>query len=608
MNIQQVDRLPTIESQVVGIDIETTQHHKLPGDKTEKSDPYRDRIVSIQVFDGTTCWILDKNYQSVVPLLINPAIKKIAHNASFEWKFLKQHLGVEMVNVYDTMLAERMLNAGMQGVDNGLGGVLLRYCGIYTDKSIRNQFANHSGAFSSQQLDYMAKDVLYLLQIREAQAKQIGQLGMGAVLKLENSIVPVIAQMELDGISYDTSMWYEHVQWMKAKTKQLYKDMGEYLNVPKAHSLFDDEVSLYLNLDSPAQILKLLNEMGCSVTDTNEKTLESALSMMDTPVSLTDLASIGEAVSQMKSSLILKRFLGDLLEWRGWQKLLGMDYPAYINPITKRIHCSWNQLEASTGRVSSSKPNLQNVRKPTKGEPNFRSPFVPLYGMVLVGADFSQQEVGIWSDLSGDEKLRLACATSDVHSEMGTLAYGRPIKKGDPERDLIKIAVFGDMYGRGLGALSQQLGSFDKAKEFKNLLKRTFTKGYAYLESQGAQALQKGYVTTALGRRRFWEPAHDPDRQAAIRREAQNMPIQGTAADVTKLSILKFDQWAKSQGYDDGRLVLMVHDELIAQCPAELGEAVKKGIEDTMHDAFVEICPSVQGRVEAHISTCWTKD
>lgn len=589
MNIQQVDHLPLIESQVVGIDIETTQHHKLAGDKTEaKSDPYRDRIVSVQVFDGTTCWILSKNYQSVIPLLINPDIKKIAQNASFEWKFFKHHLGVGMVNIYDTLLAERILNAGLKR-GNDLGAILMKYCGVYKDTATRDQFAQHTGTFTEQQLDYMAKDVLYLPKIREAQAKQMGQLGMGAVLKLENSIVSVISQMELDGINLDTELWESNVRWIRAKTKQMYATFGEYLDVPKAQSLFDDEVSLYLNLDSPDQVLKLLHKMGCKVENTNEKTLEAALGTLgDNPLAF--------------------RFINDLLEWRGWKKLLDSSYPAYVNPITHRIHTSWNQIQAATGRVSSSDPNLQNVRAPTEGEPNFREPFISDVGMSFVGGDFAQQEISIWSELSGDERLREACSKTDVHSEMATIAYGRPITKKDPERQFVKVAVFGDMFGRGLGALAVQLGSYDKAKEFKNMLKRTFSKGYVYLEAQGVQALQKGYVTTALGRRRFWEPTSDSEKQAATRRAAQNMPIQGTAADVTKMAILKYDQWAKKRGYDEARLVLMVHDELIVQCPDSQAEEVKIGLETAMHDAFVEICPSVQGRADAHISKCWTKD
>lgn len=591
-NIYQVDALPDLsDKSELAFDIETTRHDG------KNSDPYRDRIVSLQVSDGNNVWVQRSNYMSASPFLTNPNIKKLAHNAEFDVKFLKHHLGgIEIENIHDTLLAERLIQSGKEGVGNGLDDVLARRVGVMTDKSIRDQFASHRGDFTEQQLEYMATDVVYLSEIRRQQLDEIGKAGMGRVLGLENSVVPIVAQMELDGVGFNRDLWKENLVWLENKKHDIKKHVASYLNIPSQVSLFDDSVEIGLNLNSTEQIKRTLNSMGIPIISTGEAIVQDTVDwcMENDPIKYD---------TQI-------RFMLDVLEWRGFEKLIGYAYHTHINPITGNIHTSWNQLAAQTGRFSSSVPNLQQVRRPVEGEPNFRAMFIPDDGDVFVIADYSQQEPRVLAQLVGDPAMLKAASETDMYTAMGEPVYNRRITKKDPERTQLKIAVLAYFYGAYAKKLAYVLGvPLSEAEDFVNRLNAAFPKAIQNGLQRVQFVVQRGYMSSLYGRRCWLLGAMGAtkDDMWRYRNQALNGPVQMTSADITKLAMQLFYRWTKENGYDRVRIRLQVHDEIVASCPAHQAEEVQYNLVAAMAMAMETICPDVKAEIESHIDTCWSK-
>src|SRR5574341_597224 len=245
MKIEQVKALPPINASIVGVDIETS--FDLKGEE-DSANPYTDRMLSIQVSDGETVWILEDNFMSAVSVLANPEVKKVGQGFAYDLKFLRHNLGINIENIHDTLMAERVLHAG-QIMPHGLDAILSRRCGVFVDKSIRDQFANHEGQFTEQQLEYMATDVFYLPKIREMQLQDASLRGLGRVIALENETVPVTADMILRGICFDHELWDSSVVWIKEKKEEIKLRIAEYAGVPYTPNLFGG-VELGINLSS----------------------------------------------------------------------------------------------------------------------------------------------------------------------------------------------------------------------------------------------------------------------------------------------------------------------------------------------------------------------
>lgn len=585
MDIQPVSTLPPLECACVGVDIET--------DGGVNSDPYRHRMVSLQVSDGQSVWILRDNYASAIPVLVNPEVLKIGHGLSFDLKFLNHGLGIETVTVYDTLMAERIITTGT-GIGNGLDDVLARRLGVLVDKTIRSQFANHRGEFTSEQLDYMARDVLYLLSLREQQLADIGKAGMGRVLALENSLVPIVAQMELDGVGFDRDLWNSHVGWMEERLEDIKKRVASYLGLTTLTTLFGT-TEIELNLSSPDQVRvklnSLLEEQKLSLNSTKEEVLD-------------------EIKAKIPDACLAGRFISDLLEWRGWQKLITSGYDQYVNSVTGKIHTNWNQIQADTGRLSSSGPNLQNVRKPTQQEPNFRHLFPPDPGYVYAVADYSQQEIRVLAEASGDPDLIRAANDHDVYSSVGEIVYKKPTPKGSVERDRVKVGVLGDVFGSGPKNLARQLRvSIEEAMEVQRELRAGLPATYRWLEAQGQFMAQRGYAKSLLGRRRYVPGAvgASQDMFWHYRNIARNMPVQGTAADITKEAMVRYTCWAKEHGYRDARIVLTEHDELVVQVRRDQADMVLPQVVGAMESAMEDLCPRIKAGVDAAILERWDK-
>jgi DNA polymerase-1 len=381
--------------------------------------------------------------------------------------------------------------------------------------------------------------------------------------ELEMPLVPVLARMERRGVRIDDAFFREMSRKLAKELdlvqQEIWKEAGTEFNInstPKLREILFDKLGL--------PVLKR--------TKTGPSTEASVLE---------ELAAQGHRVPVL------------LMEYREMEKLRGTyvdALPALVNPRTGRIHTSFNQTVAATGRLSSSDPNLQNIPIRTPLGREIRKGFVPDPGYVLLAVDYSQIELRILAHFSGDEPLVRAFREGiDVHRQTAAVVFDVPIGQVTADqRAQAKTINFATLYGQGPFALAQQLGiSREDAKAFIAAYFERFKGVRGYLDKMVAMAHERGYVETLLGRRRFIPELQS--RNWNIRqfgeRVAQNTPIQGTAADLIKKAMIDVDRALEASDWG-ARLLLTVHDELLFEVPEDRVEDVRPAVVELMRNAM----------------------
>lgn len=548
---------------IAAIDIETTC-------KQKRASPYLDNILLVTVNDGKEVRASSKP-TDFVNIFRDPDILKLFQNGSFDIQFLQHSIpGLEITNIWDTMVAERVLTAGLNA-DCSLGGIVQKYCGVALNKSIRDTFMHHRGRLSNTQLEYAKNDVRYLIDVYNQQKVEIDKRGMDHVMELENALVLVVASMELEGIGFDSTVWDEI---LKEETKLLpHLELEAQLALSGSFQLdLLGGIRGTVNLNSWHQLIPAFRRLGITLQDTRQDTLEKC------------------AHPAAKKVLAYKEHLGRT-RW---------DYPQYVNPVTKRIHPDYNQIGASTGRFSCSDPNLQNVPR----DAQFRRMFVSRSGYKFVSADYSQQELRVLAELCEDFALRKACR-GDPHLANARLIFADPtIQKNDERRRIAKNCNFALVYGAGLKGFATTAGiPIDKARGPYQRLKR----GYPKVDKWGRKSWEflrnNGYAKTISGRRRYFLGVTEhPDRYVTV---ARNTPIQGSSADMTKLAMVYTHEAIKEYR---AKIVLSVHDEIMVECPEDCAHKVKGVLEDAMRRAGEFYVHSVPIEAEATIMNVWRKE
>jgi DNA polymerase-1 len=260
-----------------------------------------------------------------------------------------------------------------------------------------------------------------------------------------------------------------------------------------------------------------------------------------------------------------------------------------VDPSDGRVHTSFNQAGAATGRLSSSNPNLQNIPMRTPQGRQIRRAFVAPPGRVLVGADYSQIELRVMAHLSGDPNLIEAFRSGeDVHASTAQRLFGTAGPPPPELRARAKVVNFGIMYGMGARSLSQQMGiSLSEAQEFIGHYFRVYARVREFLDGTVEEARRRGYVQTLLGRRRYLPQLESlrGGERAFAERAAINTPIQGSAADLVKLAMLRVHR-ALKRTRRSARLLLQVHDELLLEAPVEESDAVSETVRTEMETCF----------------------
>ena len=512
--------------------------------------------------------------------------KAIGQNLKFDIPILARH-GIKITKfLADTMLMSYVLNstATRHGMDR-LADFYLNYKTTkYTDVT---GTASKQISFAEVKLDvatdYAAEDADITLRLYKVLNKLLKEKPTQQKLlnDLEYPLVHVLSRVEQNGAKIDKKKLSNHSKELSEKisdlTSQAFKISGEEFN-----------------LDSPKQLLEILYEkQGLPVLkktpkgqpSTNEDTLQRLSEDYELPKIILQYRTLAKLKSTYTDSLI-----------------------NIENPKTKRIHTSYQQAITSTGRLSSTEPNLQNIPIKTAEGRRIREAFVPENGNVLISADYSQIELRIMAHLSEDKNLTHSFNNNiAVHSSTAAEVFGVSIDDVSPDqRRSAKAINFGLMYGMSAFGLTRQLGiPRGEAQEYLDTYFARYTGVRDYMDNIKAQAKEDKYVETIMGRRLYLNEINAANglRRQAAERAAINAPLQGSAADIIKKAMLDIDELLLNE-LQDVQMIMQVHDELVFECPKNKADAVMKKMKDTMEDTVELKIPLI---ADAAIGLNWNE-
>ena len=500
----------------------------------------------------------------LVELLGDPGVAKTGHDLKYG-RLVLRRAGVELRGIaFDTMIASFMIDPGRRSHDlDALAQdhfqAQLRRLEEVVGKG--RDVRSFSEVPASEAAEFAAARADYALRLRDTLAPTLADHRLEPLFRdVELPLIEVLADMEWEGIAVDR----EHFARLAVQMRSELADLERRIHA---------EAGVTFNLNSTPQLRHVLFEKLQLPTLKRGKTGAST----DAEV-LEELAGMGHAVPRL------------LLEYREISKLLTTylePLPNEINPETGRIHTSFNQIGAATGRLSSSDPNLQNipVRSP-RGEA-IRRGFVPGAGNRFIVADYSQIELRLLAHLSGDPAFVEAfLAGGDIHRQTAAAIFGvAPADVTGEMRARAKTINFATIYGQGPHALARQLGiPYDDARRFIDEYFTRFSGVRAWLDRTVAEAREKGWVETIFGRRRYVPELRDKNHavRAFGERTATNSPLQGSAADLIKVAMIRV---ARRLADGRARLLLQVHDELVVEAPEAEAAAVSAVVRESMEAA-----------------------
>ena len=510
---------------------------------------------------------MDEVLAKLKPLLENDGKKKLGHNLKYDRNVLLNH-GIELRGIaYDTMLESYVLNSTASRHD--LDSVALKYIDHHTIhyEDIAGKGAKQIG-FEEVALEqagpYAAEDADVCLRLHYDLYPAIShQKALHSVLEdIEIPLVPVLADMERRGVLIDAEMLLEQSAELDGKMRELEAD---------AHG----EAGEVFNIGSPKQIQHILfDKLGLPVLSKTPKgqpsTAESVLQELAHDYPLPKVILEYRALSKLKSTYTDK-------------------LPQQVNATTRRVHTSYHQAVAATGRLSSTDPNLQNIPiRSTEGR-RIRKAFIAPPSRCLVAADYSQIELRIMAHLSGDENLRGAFEQElDVHRATAGEVFGVSLDDvSDDQRRAAKAINFGLIYGMSAFGLARQLGiERGAAQQYIDLYFERYPGVRAYMDMIRESALDKGYVETVFGRRLYLPEinARNAQRRRYAERTAINAPMQGTAADIVKRAMIAVDAWIRKKRIA-ADLIMQVHDELVIEVSEDSADDVASEVVRLMSEA-----------------------
>jgi DNA polymerase-1 len=501
------------------------------------------------------------------PILENAGIHKVGHHLKFDAHVLLRH-GITLAGVrYDTMLESYVWNsvASNHSRDSAtqryLGSGALKYEDV-AGKGAKQLTFNDVAV--DRATEYAAADVDVTLQLHQKLWPQIE--GVAALKSLyeeiEQPLVPVLLGMEHHGVLVDRAL-------LERQSREIATQLGELL--ARAHA----EAGAPFNIESPKQLQQVLFEK-----------LQLPV-MRKTPTGQPSTAE--DVLEELAQSYPLPRIV---LDYRTLAKLKSTytdKLPQQINPDTGRIHTSYHQAVAQTGRLSSSDPNLQNIPIRSAEGRRIRQAFIAAPGHVLMAADYSQIELRIMAHLSDDEGLLSAFAADlDVHRATAAEVFSVPLDAvSADQRRLAKIINFGLIYGMSPFGLARNLGiERGAAQQYVDVYFARYPGVKRFMDDTRIQARSSGYVETVFGRRLYLPDirASNAQLRQASERAAINAPMQGTAADIIKRAMLGVDAWLRREKVP-ARLIMQVHDELVLEVRAEAAQEVGAGVLEQMAGA-----------------------
>ena len=556
--------------------------------------------ISLSVAENKGCYIpighdyegcpnqlsMDEIIKVLGPVIEDNQDKIVGQNLKFDIPILSRH-GIKITKfLADTMLMSYVLNstATRHGMDR-----LAEYYLNYTTTKYTDVTGSASKQISFAQVelgiatDYAAEDADVTLRLYNALSPLLKEKPVQQKLleDLEYPLVHVLSRVEQNGAKIDKKKLTNHSKELSEKIDELsssaFKVAGEEFN-----------------LDSPKQLLEILYEkLGLPVLkktpkgqpSTNEDTLQRLSEEYELPKIILQYRTLAKLKSTYTDSLI-----------------------NIENPKTKRIHTSYQQAITSTGRLSSTEPNLQNIPIKTAEGRRIREAFVPEKGNILISADYSQIELRIMAHLSEDKNLTYAFNNNvDVHSSTAAEVFGVSIENvSQDQRRSAKAINFGLMYGMSAFGLTRQLGiSRGEAQEYLDTYFARYTGVRNYMNNIKAKAKEDKFVETIMGRRLYLNEINAANglRRQAAERAAINAPLQGSAADIIKKAMLDIDQLLLNE-MQEVKMIMQVHDELVFECPKDLADSVMNKMKDIMEKTVKLKIPLI---ADAAIGNNWNE-
>ena len=508
-------------------------------------------------------------------LFENESIMKIGQNLKYDLEVLRNY-DVELKGqMWDTMIAHYLIQPELRHNMDYMAEIYLHYQTIHIDELIGPKGKNQRSMRDLDPKDvyeYACEDADITLQLKNKLEPELKKAECEDLFyNIEMPLMPVLAEMEMNGVCLDTQSLAETSKQFTARMNEIeariYELAGEQFNIA-----------------SPKQVGEILFDK-LKIVEKAKKTKTG------------QYVTSEEVLQQLKNK---HEIVADILEHRGLKKLIGTyidALPKLINPRTGHIHTSFNQTITATGRLSSSDPNLQNI--PIRGEDGkeIRKAFIPEPGCLFFSADYSQIELRVMAHLSQDPNMiEVFREGKDLHAATAANIYKKPIEEVTrDERTKSKRANFGIIYGITVFGLAERLDiPRDEAKMLIDGYFATFPEVHDYMEKSKEIARKQGYVTTLFGRRRYLPDINSANSvvRGFAERNAINAPIQGTAADIIKVAMIHIFQRFKAEGIRS-KMILQVHDELNFSVYPDEKEKVERIVLEEMQNAFHMSVPLV---------------
>lgn len=640
-NFDEFLKWASSELTTVAFDLETTG-----------LDPYTTRPTVIGLSsDGCVVWLLSHEDMQHGPILAavnnimsDSRIRKIGHNLKFDMKFMIKHYGTDFNNFDCTMVMRRLLVCGLEGVQSSLEVCAATYLGYRMSKDIREEFIGNT-IITAEMLEYAAIDVAATWHLYPILAAYLKIENLEPVYSfIERPLVKVVAEMELHGVCIDREYLKKLEDLLNSKIEHAQLELDLMLRLlkvvePVERKLKRTEKTVEqlnagithvrewpsLNVNSSKQVKEVLNKVGFCLTSAaadvlenpyyNSSSLKAAKLLTGRDVDDEQMLAIGLEVINMVIELrtALKALNAFVIPMQN----------KFVSPATGKIHSNFNQNAASTGRFTCNDPNFQQMPSERKNYVfnglSFRRAFVPSPGMQFAVYDYQACELRILAEMSNDAGLLEAIKAvdprtgkSDPHTPNAAVAYGiKPEEVSKEQRVNIKTCIYTLVYGGGASTVAAALKvPVSEAKKFMDLIFGNFPGINSYISKRKAFARNMGYCTSLSGRKRFFNmPSRESMEEreynramASIERKGQNTPIQATNADITKYAMVLLHDRIKTLG---GRLILSIHDELVAEGPIETIEDIYKIMGETMLEAEREFLKTAECAVSGHCGYEW---
>ncbi len=572
-----------LNQKVVCFDTETTSLNELEAELVGMSFSYKKGLAYYIPLSENLDEVL-QTLEVFKPFFEKESILKVAHNLKYDYKVLQQY-GISVDGaIFDTMIAHYLLNPdGRHGMDY-LSEVYLNYIPVSIETLIGKKGKNQ-GNFRDVKIDaatqYAAEDADITFQLYELFAPQLKKENLEDLFyQVEMPLMKVLAKMELAGVSLDQ-------KWLSQESKDLENDLKNLET--KIFELSGEE----FNMNSPKQLGDVLFEK----------------------LQLDPKAKKTKTGQYQTSEEVLQKLSGKheiiqyILEYRTYQKLKSTYVDALPSQIEKkdhRVHTNFSQTTAATGRLASVNPNLQNIPIRTLRGQQIRGAFVAGEGNKIISADYSQIELRLIAEISDEENMIKAFQEGqDIHASTASKLFKIPLEEvTKTQRSQAKTVNFGIIYGQGAFALAEQTGlSRTEAKQMIDEYYKTYPKLKEFMTEQVKKARELGYVETILGRRRHLKDINSNNFvvRSHAERNAVNAPIQGSAADIIKIAMIKIDEELTEQNLKS-KMLLQVHDELVFETPIDEIETAKKLIKTEMESAIKTRVPLL---VEVGVGDNW---